>query len=1018
MKKMIILFLMLASLIHLSQAQLGAPLSFNITGEKTNLQHYSIINGEKIVIPYISSSSSPQNFGYVYDKDSIVQSLLAQGKLFDNKIYYELETDKDYNVNKANPYVLERPLAETQLIKNQLNSLEERQVKRFIDFSQIFSKENNLYDIQTKEVNQSICTQTDSFDTESCLKYEIIKVNVTEKIPRSYSSTFTKAASGWIIEFFNLFDLDPSFIDDTDSNWNSGTFAGMTTQGTGVAANLTSMGKNVSGHYASQVFDSSNTNSNWTNISVFVEVPYGTEIGRAYNDNPKVSVKDQNDFGFINTSGLVGLWHFNNESNFGENATGGNGDIVSDFSPDVNSERSSSVRNNGTTANGATVNKTNYILGNGAGQFDKEGDHVKVSSSAPLNFDNKPLTWSAWVYLALPSDADVPFIIHKAGSSNYATQGMAFRIVDAAGGGFNPVIRWNWVTTSSWLLADSVTGIVPIGQWFHVTAAWNGVNAGTNIKIYLNGQEVSYASRTAGTGTFTTTNGLPLAIGGRGDGTNGIDGLLDEVSVWNRTLSAQEIKNLYKRGAMRLNLSVRSCDDSACSGEAYAQVLNQSFMGGKVTLNNTPRNRYFQYNFTYSRNDTLGVNKGIIVNNLTIEFENASDSISNVTPFITTRVLFNDTLDSSENWSLNGCTLGSGRLVCTNSQIAIFSHKLVNSSESRSNWSVTVELQINNAGGAEILHIMAENSSTLSQNYASFRGSGTIPTNVHATAADDGQSPNVAYPIYDLTAFKYLRVKFRFLTNNSLEMYVNGTLNSTLRSNFTANATFFSMGYGGQSYSMELDSFLVENETTLSIPDITPPSISSLVNSTTTNESVIVTWTTNESANEANTLGVCPSFTGVFSNSNSSFSLSHSQSIGPLVNSTIYCFNTTACDSTGYCSSGNISFITRQNPIPFATESEARVSIGEGTQNALLSGYTNYTDQLIYGRSLTNLQAFGSFDMVAEKGNKTWAFNYVTLGEINVGLFNVTPSLYVLEMANKTAPEIRLTTETFINLTR
>ena len=166
MKKAIVIFLMLASLIQISQAQLGTPLSFNITSEKTNLQHYSIINGEKIVIPYISSSSSPQNFGYVYDKDSIVQSLLAQGKLFDNKIYYGLETDKDYNINKANPYVLERPLAETKLIKNQLNSLEERQVKRFIDFSPIFSKENNLYDIQTKEVNQNICTQTYPFNND------------------------------------------------------------------------------------------------------------------------------------------------------------------------------------------------------------------------------------------------------------------------------------------------------------------------------------------------------------------------------------------------------------------------------------------------------------------------------------------------------------------------------------------------------------------------------------------------------------------------------------------------------------------------------------------------------------------------------------------------------------------------------------------------------------------------------------------------------------------------------------
>lgn len=41
----------------------------------------------------------------------------------------------------------------------------------------------------------------------------------------------------------------------------------------------------------------------------------------------------------------------------------------------------------------------------------------------------------------------------------------------------------------------------------------------------------------------------------------------------------------------------------------------------------------------------------------------------------------------------------------------------------------------------------------------------------------------------------------------------------------------------------------------------TPPTISSLTNFTTTNQSVIVSWTVNESSNYTLTIGICPSFT-------------------------------------------------------------------------------------------------------------------------------------------------------------
>ena len=93
-------------------------------------------------------------------------------------------------------------------------------------------------------------------------------------------------------------------------------------------------------------------------------------------------------------------------------------------------------------------------------------------------------------------------------------------------------------------------------------------------------------------------------------------------------------------------------------------------------------------------------------------------------------------------------------------------------------------------------------------------------------------------------------------------------------------------------------------------------------------------------------------------------------------------------------------------------------SIGVGGQNALLSGYTNYTSQQVYARHFNGAQDVGTFDWLVKKGSKAWAFNYVTKGEQHVGMFNITPSLYVLEINNVTSANITKYVELLINATR
>lgn len=130
-------------------------------------------------------------------------------------------------------------------------------------------------------------------------------------------------------------------------------------------------------------------------------------------------------------------------------------------------------------------------------------------------------------------------------------------------------------------------------------------------------------------------------------------------------------------------------------------------------------------------------------------------------------------------------------------------------------------------------------------------------------------------------------------------------------------------------------------------------------------------------------------------------------------------------NSTAYLSckdsSGNMNITSTSGALSLTItglEAAGDAAIGAGIQNALLSGYTNYTSLQIYARNLSNGQAKGRFDWAAKKGSKVWAFNYVTKGETHAALFNLTPVLYVLEMSNITGTNITKTVETMINATR
>ena len=130
---------------------------------------------------------------------------------------------------------------------------------------------------------------------------------------------------------------------------------------------------------------------------------------------------------------------------------------------------------------------------------------------------------------------------------------------------------------------------------------------GTTATLYIDG--VSRGNVTLSSGTIVNTDTFTI---GASNGAQFFNGMLDELAVWNRLLTAAtEIVPYYNRGTQALQFQVRSCSDAACSigtfigpdgtaGTYYTEIANTSLAIPVVSLTNVPSNRYFQYRTTFN----------------------------------------------------------------------------------------------------------------------------------------------------------------------------------------------------------------------------------------------------------------------------------------------------------------------------------------------------------------------------------------------------------------------------------
>ena len=211
---------------------------------------------------------------------------------------------------------------------------------------------------------------------------------------------------------------------------------------------------------------------------------------------------------YVPTNGLVGWWPFNGNAN-DESGNGNNG-----------------------TVNGATLTTDRVGNANKAYSFDGVNDKIEMT---PQGYSTTNFSSSVWINKSIFNGFGC--IVGKSNWSDAQSEGFALAVNESIissaikGQTCNPGSGWNSTTVSKGNNFDN--------QWQHLVITYDGLNR----KMYLNSILIQQSS---------VVNGSNNCIGGQikvgawwQSQPQWFNGRIDDIGIWNRTLSECEILDLY-----------------------------------------------------------------------------------------------------------------------------------------------------------------------------------------------------------------------------------------------------------------------------------------------------------------------------------------------------------------------------------------------------------------------------------------------------------------------------------------
>jgi hypothetical protein len=211
---------------------------------------------------------------------------------------------------------------------------------------------------------------------------------------------------------------------------------------------------------------------------------------------------------YVPSNGLVGWWPFNGNAN-DESGNGNNG-----------------------TVNGATLTTDRFGNAGKAYSFDGVDDYIQTNLIGPTTNSSRSINY----WMKSSSNQQYMTVIGYGDNLNYKD----FHIWHNWGcDGININISNAALTYTTGLLNDNWNNFVIVFD----NSLGDSI---TKIKLYENGILLSNTCSTFGSGVINTGNTYPITIGKyHASNLHYFYGLIDDIGVWNRALTDQEISDLY-----------------------------------------------------------------------------------------------------------------------------------------------------------------------------------------------------------------------------------------------------------------------------------------------------------------------------------------------------------------------------------------------------------------------------------------------------------------------------------------
>ncbi|MGB0454840.1 MAG: LamG-like jellyroll fold domain-containing protein, partial [Bacteriovoracaceae bacterium] len=289
----------------------------------------------------------------------------------------------------------------------------------------------------------------------------------------------------------------------------------------------------------SRIIDSQDTSSSWDSLEWLTTLPFGKELPSSSESSADGQYSDIED---NLMDGLVGLWHFNEQSaNTAPDLGSGNTDFVDYSGNSLHGDENGNISfgENGKFARGVI--------------FDGVDDYIEMPNSIEPGAGNFSLSmWfktnSSGVLQDLYSDIGDPILNYMYLSIEANNQLGAF--VRDEDGDFVKILNRGPEVND--------------GLWHHVVM----IRDDTKLSLYLDGVFIFEVSN-ANLGVVNLASGSSKPKVGSVFSANSrfFNGSMDELSIWSRALSSSEVTQLYRRGANRIKYQVRTCSSSDCSDQ-------------------------------------------------------------------------------------------------------------------------------------------------------------------------------------------------------------------------------------------------------------------------------------------------------------------------------------------------------------------------------------------------------------------------------------------------------------------